>query len=112
MKTACLILALFLPLAGAVLAEDNLEQPVPVRTIAPVFPDDMRRAGVSGLVLVSCLVDERGEVHDMRVEKASNPHFVQAAMDALGKWRFKPAERGGNRIPIRVNIPIRFTLGE
>jgi protein TonB len=112
MKSAVLTLAALLACAGAVRAEDSLEQPVPVRTVAPVFPEELRRAGISGLVLVSCLVDARGAVQDMRVEKASNHLFVQPAIDALGQWRFKPAERGGNRVPIRVAIPIRFTVGE
>jgi protein TonB len=109
MKAAFYALGLALALALPARADEKMEPPVPVRMAAPDFPEDMRRAGVSGLVLVSCLVDEKGEVQDMKVEKASNQVFVKPAMLALSKWRFKPAQLGGNKISARVSIPIRFT---
>ena len=110
MKAAFLVLGLSLALAVPALAADKLEPPVPVRTTAPDYPEDMRRAGVSGLVLVNCLIDEKGSVHDMKVEKASNDQFVKPAMQALSKWRFKPAQRDGAKVSTRVSIPIRFTF--
>ncbi len=109
MKAAFLALGLSLALAVPARAEDRLEPPVPVRTTAPDYPEDMRRAGVSGLVMVNCLIDEKGSVQDMKVEKASNDQFVKPAMQALSKWRFKPAQRDGAKVSTRVSIPIRFT---
>lgn len=105
-------LGVALALAVGVRAEDRFEPPVPVRTSAPVFPYQLRRDGISGMVMVSCLIDEHGDVQDMKVEKASNQAFVDPAMDALRKWKFKPAERDGARVPIRVSIPIKFTVDD
>ena len=110
MKAAFLALGLSLALAQPARAEEKLEPPVPVRTTAPDYPEAMRLAGVSGLVLVNCLIDEKGAVQDMRVEKASNDQFVKPAMQALSKWRFKPAQRDGAKVSTRVSIPIRFTF--
>jgi protein TonB len=110
MKAAFLALGLSLALAVPARAEEKLEAPVPVRTTAPDYPEAMRLAGVSGLVLVNCLIDEKGSVQDMKVEKASNDQFVKPAMQALSKWRFKPAQRDGAKISTRVSIPIRFTF--
>jgi periplasmic protein TonB len=111
---ALFISAFGLALAFAVSAraEDKIDPPVPVRTTSPVFPYELRHDGVSGLVLVNCLVDEHGDVQDMKVEKATNPAFVQPALTALKKWKFKPAERDGNRVPIRVSIPLKFTIDD
>ena len=109
MKAVFLALGLSLAMAVPARADQKIEPPIPVRTTAPDFPEEMRRAGQSGLVLVSCLVDEKGEVQDMKVEKASNDLFVKPAMAALSKWRFKPAQQGGVKIATRVSIPIRFT---
>lgn len=110
MKAAFLALGLSLALALPARADDKIEPPVPVRTTAPNFPEEMRRAGKSGLVLVNCLIDEKGAVQDMRVEKASDDVFVKPAMQALSKWRFKPAQQGGAKVAARVSIPIRFTF--
>ncbi|MES1167695.1 MAG: energy transducer TonB, partial [Oleiharenicola lentus] len=84
--------------------------PVPVRTIAPKFPDEMRRSGSSGLVTVSCLIDEKGNVTEPKVIKASNEAFSAPALEALAKWKFKPAKKDGNPVAIRVNIPVQFNV--
>lgn len=89
-----------------------LEPPVPVRIVNPVFPIEMRRQHISGLVLVNCHIDERGEVHDPRVIKASNDAFAEPALNALRKWKFKPAQKDGTNVPIDVTIPVRFTIEE
>jgi protein TonB len=110
MRAAFLAVGLSLALAAPARADDKIEPPVPVRMTAPAFPEEMRRAGVSGLVTVNCLIDEKGEVQDMKIEKASNVLFVKPALAALSKWRFKPAQRDGVTVPARVDIPIRFNF--
>jgi protein TonB len=97
-------------LAAPVRAE--LDPPVPVRTVTPDFPMDMRRANVSGVVTINCLVDPRGEVQDLKVVKSTNVAFIQPALEALKKWKFKPAQRDGSSVPIRVTIPIKFSMAE
>ncbi len=90
-------------------AADGVEPPVPVRTVPPVFPEEMRRDGVSGVVTVSILIDEKGNVTEPKVVKASHEAFSQPALDALSKWKFKPAKQAGEAVAMRVNIPIQFT---
>jgi periplasmic protein TonB len=84
------------------------EPPVAVRTVAPEYPEAMRRDGASGLVMVNCLIDERGNVTDPKVEKSSNVAFEGPALEALRRWKFKPATENGSAISIRVTIPIKF----
>jgi periplasmic protein TonB len=105
--TAMLVLSIIPTLTAG-----TTESPVPVRTVQPVYPYEMRRDGVSGIVNVNCLIDEKGNVQDPKVEKATNTQFVQPALDALKQWKFKPAKRDGAVVSIRVNIPIRFSLEE
>lgn len=89
-------------------AAEGMEPPVPVRTYAPHFPDEMRRIGNSGLVTVNVLIDEKGNVNDPKVVKASNTAFSEPALEALKKWKFKPARKDGEVVAIRVNIPVQF----
>jgi protein TonB len=90
-------------------AADEIEPPVPVRTVAPVFPESLRRDGTSGVVTVSILIDEKGNVTDPKIVKASNEAFAQPAIDALSRWKFKPAKREGQAVALRVSIPIQFS---
>jgi len=111
MKTKILILFIvalvFVRLPA--LAADGVEPPVPVRTVPPVFPEELRRDGVSGVVTVSILIDEKGNVTEPKVVKTTHEAFSQPAMDALAKWKFKPAKQAGEAVAMRVSIPIQFT---
>jgi protein TonB len=110
MKSVVPVLAFLFAFVLTARADGQFQPPVPVRTTAPVFPRELRSAGISGVVFVNCLIDEHGAVTDMKVEKTTNAEFVEPALTALKKWRFKPAERDGTKVAIRVSIPIRFSL--
>ena len=45
---------------------------------------------------------------DPQVEKSSNNAFEKPAVEALKKWKFKPAKQDGNPVAIKVSIPIKF----
>ena len=104
------ILLCAVPLA-VVRAETKTEPPVPVRTVAPEYPSEMRREGINGVVMVKCTIDEQGNVADTNVVKSSNAEFDRYAIDALKKWKFKPASEDGKAITISVTIPVKF-VGE
>jgi periplasmic protein TonB len=106
-----LLLALLLGAAVPTAAwAETKEAPVPVRTVAPDYPEEMRRSGASGLVMVSCLIDERGNVTEPQIEKSSDPAFEKPAVEALKKWKFKPAKKDGAPVAIRVVIPVKFVF--
>jgi protein TonB len=93
-------------------AEEGSEPPVPVRTVSPDYPEDLRRAGIAGVVTVSCTIDEKGNVVDAKVVKSSNPEFATPALNALSRWKFKPAKKAGNPVPIKVSFPIQFKMDQ
>ncbi len=95
---------------AAARANESFEAPVPVRMVPPKYPQDMRREGTSGIVTVKCLIDEKGNITETSVERASNDAFIQPALEALRKWKFKPAKKGGNPVALHVSIPIQFNL--
>lgn len=102
---------LFLAAAMApALAQTKAEPPVPVRTVAPDYPAELRREGVSGLVMVKCSIDVQGNVAEVEVEKSSNAAFEKPAISAVKKWKFKPARQDGSPVAITVSIPIKFVF--
>lgn len=109
MKTL-LTFALFLSSAVLASAQSAVEPPVPVRTVAPQFPTEMRSQRVSGVVTVSIQIDEQGNVTDSMVEKSSHPAFDPAAVAAVRKWKFKPAKKDGAAVAVRVSIPVKFVF--
>jgi periplasmic protein TonB len=106
-SSAFLTLLCFVAAVPVTLAETK-EPPVPVRMVAPEYPGEMQREGISGVVTVRCTIDEHGGVTDAVVVKSSAGVFEKPAMDALSKWKFKPATLDGKAIATKAIIPIRF----
>ena len=107
------LLVALLPFSAA--ADDTIYtkvdvNPVPVKTPPPDYPEGMKRQGVSGVVAVSIVIDEKGAVVSATVAKSSQTEFEAPAMDAVKKWKFKPAQKDGAPVKMKVTVPIRFNL--
>lgn len=85
------------------------ELPEAITKVPPVYPDEARRAGVDGVVIVQALVRKDGSVGDVKVIK-SIPLLDLAAMEAVRQWIFKPARAKGESVSVWVAVPIKFTL--
>lgn len=85
--------------------------PVLVRRIAPVYPQQARRAGVEGLVLLEAILDRDGRVETGVNVIESVPMLDREAIAAVRKWRFRPArDASGESLRVILEIPIRFVL--
>jgi protein TonB len=77
----------------------------------PRYPEQARRRGREGTVHVEADVNERGLPTAVRVRRSSGYGLLDAAaVEAVGKWRFRPARAGGKAVPGRVVVPIEFRL--
>jgi TonB family protein len=63
----------------------------PKTKVAPVYPELARRMNITGSVKVLVVVTPGGALKDTKVV-GGNPLLVNAAMDALKKWKFEPAD--------------------
>lgn len=112
-----LLLFVLLGVAGtSAWAEDDTvytkvdENPVPVKTPPPKYPESLKREGVSGLVAVVIVIDEKGMIIGSSIAKSSNPEFEKPALDAVKNWKFKPAKKDGVAVKVRVTVPLRFNV--
>jgi TonB family protein len=97
--------------AAAAFAANDLDLiPKVTHQVEPVYPADLKRAGISGKATVSFVVDAKGNVKNIRPVDSSDRRFASAAMDAVGKWKFQPGFRDGEAVPTLVVIPITFNL--
>lgn len=77
----------------------------------PYYPPSARRTGTEGQVLVRVLVDENGRVENADVIRSEPAGvFDAAALKAIRGWRFSPAQRAGQPVAVRIDIPISFRL--
>jgi TonB family protein len=59
--------------------------------VAPAYPPLAKRMNITGTVKVLVVVSPNGSLKDTKVV-GGNPLLVNAAMDALKKWKFEPAD--------------------
>ena len=80
----------------------NLDKnPEPVFRPLPVYPFDLRRAGIEGQVTVEFMVDSTGNVRDPHIVSSSNRGFDNAVLDGVLKWKFSPGKKGGVAVTTR-----------
>jgi protein TonB len=57
--------------------------------VSPEYPEIAKRMGLTGVVRLQIVVSPNGTVKDTKVI-GGHPILVNAAVDAVKKWRFEP----------------------
>lgn len=88
---SCVILAS----AGFVTAQQSRAASGPERKVAtrvaPEYPELAKRMHIQGAVKVEAVVRPNGSVKSTRA-LGGNPVLVEAAINAVGKWKFEPSQ--------------------
>ncbi len=75
----------------------------------PVYPPEMKEAGVGGSVTVDFVVDATGKVHNSYVVESSRREFEASALQAVNQWEFDPGQWGGRSVNTHMQVPVVFT---
>jgi TonB family protein len=87
----------------------NVQAPMKIRDVRPVYPPIAREAGVQGTVVVEVLIDSAGYVAQGHILR-SIPLLDQAALEAVRQWRFTPTVIGGEPRPVLMTATVNFTV--
>ncbi|HEY4306259.1 MAG TPA: energy transducer TonB [Gemmatimonadaceae bacterium] len=79
---------------------------------SPRYPEVLRSAGIDGHVLVQFTVDTTGRVdaNSIRVLESTHELFTRAVREALGSFRFIPAQVAGHRVSALAQMPFEFHI--
>ena len=96
---------------GTVFELAELDQPPAVcAQPLPPYPPELQRRGVTGEVVVSFIVDTRGEVRQTQVVRSTREEFERPALQAVNWWKFHPGKRAGRPVAVHMEVPIAFSL--
>jgi periplasmic protein TonB len=80
-------------------------------TPKPIYPENARREGHEGRVVLRVLIDNQGRAKSVELNTSSGSQALdQAATEAIKRWRFHPAHVGDTPVDSWVNVPIDFRL--
>ncbi len=83
------------------------DEPVPVTTVQPAYPEFAREAQIQGKVVLHVLVGKDGRVKNVKVAKGVTG-LNEEAMKAVKQWVFKPALSNNKPVAVWVEVPIDF----
>jgi protein TonB len=80
----------------------QIKEPLLLRRVEPGYHPLAIRANITGTVILEAVVDHEGRVIDVKVLRSAHKLLDDAAVEALGQWRYAPLVLNG--------IPERFIL--
>jgi periplasmic protein TonB len=91
---------------------DDVTPPIEIRRGSPQYTTAAMQARAQGTILIECVVQTTGVCTNIRVRRSFNPPFGldEQAMKAAADWRFRPAMRRGQPVPVLVTMEIAFAL--
>jgi len=76
------------------------------------YPQQAKELGVQGIVYVSFVINEKGEVTEPRIVRSVTPELDEAALNAINKMpNWTPGKQRGQNVSVQMTLPIRFVLG-
>jgi periplasmic protein TonB len=80
--------------------------------VDPIYPPAARNARLQGVVVLEIVVRKDGTVDpsSIKVIRSLGMGLTQSALDAVKKWRFKPATRRGLPVDVIDRIEVSFII--
>ena len=86
-------------------AEQNL-----IEKVEPVYPPLAKQVRVQGKVKLQVVISKTGRVDSVNVV-SGHPLLVQAAMNAVRQWQYKPFLADGQPVAASTEVEVPFSLG-
>lgn len=92
------------------LVSGDIEPPVLLHKVEPVYPEIARRARMQGRVVLRAVVGFEGDVESVEVLSATSPFLEDAAVVAVKQWRYRPARYHGLPVAVYFTVTVSFVL--
>jgi TonB family protein len=99
-----------LPPAGPIEIGGAVVRPVAIDTPQPVYSELARRARIQGVVQLRTVLDATGRVTDVEVVKSLPFGLTEAAVEAVQRWRYRPATLNDKPVAVFLQVTVTFTL--
>jgi TonB family protein len=89
----------------------RIKEPKKTKHVSPEWPTNALRAGLTGSVILECVLGVDGRVETVKVLKGFRS-LAQSAAAAVRKWRYTTTELDGKPVPVIMTITVNFRLQE
>lgn len=76
----------------------------------PSFSEEARKAKAQGIVMLLVVVGKDGRPYDIRVGQSLGMGLDEKAIEAVTRWRFRPATLNGQPVATQIAVEVDFHL--
>lgn len=80
-----------------------------INFVRPEYPAFARQARIEGTVVLEAIIGTDGTVKALHYVSGP-PLLVQAALNAVGQWRYRPMYLNGRPVEVQTTITVHFNL--
>ena len=95
---------------GAFRVGGNVSAPTVLYRIEPEYSEEARKARYQGTVVLEAVIRRDGKVDIVHLVRSLGFGLDENAIEALKRWRFRPAMKDGAPVDVTMNIEVRFSL--
>jgi len=95
---------------GAYSIGGDVSAPRLIYQVDPEFSEEARKAKFQGEVLVALVVDASGRPTQVHVIRPVGMGLDEKAVEAVRQYKFAPAKKGGNPVPVMLNVAVNFQI--
>jgi len=89
----------------------HVREPQLIHRVEPTYPALARQTHMQGTVLIDAVLDEHGNVVEMKV-LSGPPLLIQAAIDAVKQWKYEPTYLNDEPVAVAMSISVTFRLSQ
>jgi periplasmic protein TonB len=76
----------------------------------PSFSEEARKSKTQGIVLLLIVVGPDGKPYNIRVQQSLGMGLDEKAIEAVSRWRFRPATFNGPPVATQIAVEVNFRL--
>ena len=90
--------------------KNGVTVPQAIYSPEPNFSDEARKAKAQGMVTLLLVVGKDGRPYDIRVRQSLGMGLDEKALEAVSRWRFRPATLNGQAVATQIAVEVNFRL--
>lgn len=84
--------------------------PILVKRVEPFYPWEARRQHQEGINIYEAIITQTGCVRSVRLVRGSHPLLDLTGMDAVARWRYKPASLDRRPVSVYFTVTVTYSL--
>jgi protein TonB len=82
-----------------------------IHDVQPAYPREAREKRLEGAVRLVGIINQQGNMTNLRVIEQPDPLLGEAALKAVKQWKYRPYLLNGEPVEVETQILVRFHLG-